>query len=324
MLNFDYYETLSVSQDASAEEIKKAYRKLAMETHPDRSPGDARSEKRFIKINEAYCVLSDPGKRSQYDQYRRVGHHSGRFNGTGLGYSQDKIFRDFFTGRQAVNKPENWLSGGDGVAIIVPFRIDDGLVVQSADNKTLIAKSRIIGALRGEFIMITEPTVQISDRISTVIHENIKCFYLNKSGLYSFRSTYRRELINNVICIEYPKKVDVRERRRDRRIKVNVEASFFLSDYEDLFYGVMTDISTGGCRLTLKPQTSISDGAKAVVTFRLPDKVLVSNLEAKVVKISHIMKNKATAFGLSFTGPPDELTKVANFCEFCMIFELES
>jgi curved DNA-binding protein len=97
MSNFDYYETLSVSADASAEEIKKAYRKLALETHPDRNPDDVRAEERFKKINEAYGVLSDPGKRTQYDQYRRVGYQPGRPQGSGFGYSQDEILRDFFT-----------------------------------------------------------------------------------------------------------------------------------------------------------------------------------------------------------------------------------
>jgi curved DNA-binding protein len=101
MSNFDYYETLSVSPDASAEEIKKAYRKLALETHPDRNPGDVRAEERFKKINEAYGVLSDPGKRTQYDQYRRVGYQPGRTRGSGFGYSQDEIFRDFFTSGHA-------------------------------------------------------------------------------------------------------------------------------------------------------------------------------------------------------------------------------
>ena len=269
-------------------------------------------------------MLSDPGKRSQYDQFRRAGQQNGRSHGNAFGSSRDKMFRDFFTNRHAANKPENWMSGGDGVSIIIPFRIEDGLVVQSADNKRLMAKSRIIGALRGEFIMITDPTVQINDRISAAIHDNIQCFYLNKNGLYSFRSRYRKELVNNVICIEYPQKVQVRERRRDRRIKVDIDACFNLSDYADLFYGAMTDISAGGCRLVLKKQTSVSEGAEAVLTFRLPNKVLVDKLEATVVKASHIMKNKATSLGISFTGPPDELSKVTNFCEFCMLIELES
>src|SRR5208337_3540389 len=101
MSNFDYYEMLSVSPDASAEEIKKAYRKLALETHPDRNPGNAGAEERFKKINEAYGVLSDSGKRTQYDQYRRLGYQPGRTQGSGFGYSQDEIFRDFFTGGHA-------------------------------------------------------------------------------------------------------------------------------------------------------------------------------------------------------------------------------
>lgn len=101
MSNFDYYQTLNVSSEASVEEIKKSYRKLALETHPDRNPGDARAEERFKKINEAYGVLSDSQKRAQYDQYRQLGYQPGRPQGTGFGYSQEEIFRDFFTSRQS-------------------------------------------------------------------------------------------------------------------------------------------------------------------------------------------------------------------------------
>ena len=64
----DYYKILGVPRGASAEEIKKTYRKLAMRYHPDRNPGDKQAEDRFKEINEAYQVLSDPQKRSRYDQ----------------------------------------------------------------------------------------------------------------------------------------------------------------------------------------------------------------------------------------------------------------
>jgi curved DNA-binding protein len=64
----DYYKILGVPRGSSADEIKKAYRKLAMQYHPDRNPGDRQAEDRFKEINEAYQVLSDPQKRTRYDQ----------------------------------------------------------------------------------------------------------------------------------------------------------------------------------------------------------------------------------------------------------------
>jgi curved DNA-binding protein len=64
----DYYKVLGVERNADAQEIKKAYRKLAMQHHPDRNQGNKKSEEKFKDINEAYQVLSDPGKRSRYDQ----------------------------------------------------------------------------------------------------------------------------------------------------------------------------------------------------------------------------------------------------------------
>ena len=69
----DYYEVLGVSKDASADDIKKAYRKAAMKYHPDRNPGDKTAEEKFKEAGEAYEVLSDADKRARYDQYGFAG-----------------------------------------------------------------------------------------------------------------------------------------------------------------------------------------------------------------------------------------------------------
>jgi molecular chaperone DnaJ len=76
MAKQDYYATLGVARDASAEDLKKAYRKLAMQHHPDRNPGDKQAEAKFKEVNEAYDVLKDDQKRAAYD--RSATRHSSR------------------------------------------------------------------------------------------------------------------------------------------------------------------------------------------------------------------------------------------------------
>jgi molecular chaperone DnaJ len=89
-LDRDYYEVLGVAKDASADEIKKAYRKLARANHPDANPDDPKAEQRFKDVGEAYAVLSDADKRREYDELRRLGAAGfgaggGGFGGGGFG-----------------------------------------------------------------------------------------------------------------------------------------------------------------------------------------------------------------------------------------------
>jgi molecular chaperone DnaJ len=90
----DYYEILGVSKSASADEIKKAYRKVAMQYHPDRNPGDKAAEEKFKEAAEAYEVLSDADKRAQYDRFGHAG-ISGAGRGFGGGMNMDDIFSQF-------------------------------------------------------------------------------------------------------------------------------------------------------------------------------------------------------------------------------------
>ena len=83
----EYYEVLGVSKGASSQDIKKAYRKLALKYHPDKNKGDKASEEKFKEISEAYAVLSDKEKKQQYDTYGSTGFHQR--------YSQEDIFRNF-------------------------------------------------------------------------------------------------------------------------------------------------------------------------------------------------------------------------------------
>ncbi len=111
MANKDYYETLGVSKDASEDDLKKAFRKLAMKYHPDRNKDNKEAEAKFKEINEAYQVLSDPEKRSQYDRFGTTDFNGSQgFDGAGFGGFED-IFESFFgggfsSGRRNQNAPQ--------------------------------------------------------------------------------------------------------------------------------------------------------------------------------------------------------------------------
>ncbi len=113
----DYYETLEISKSATQDEVKKAYRKKALQFHPDRNPGDAGAEKKFKEISEAYEVLSDESKRKAYDQYGKAGVQGmGSGGGQGHGYANMdealRTFMDAFGGNGADSIFESFFGGG--------------------------------------------------------------------------------------------------------------------------------------------------------------------------------------------------------------------
>ena len=110
MAKEDYYDTLGVARGADADALKQAYRKLAMQYHPDRNPGDTEAEHKFKQVNEAYDVLKDDQKRAAYDRFGHAafeggapgGQPGGGFDfGSGFADIFDEMFGDFMGGRRS-------------------------------------------------------------------------------------------------------------------------------------------------------------------------------------------------------------------------------
>ena len=130
----DYYELLGVSRTASADDLKKAFRKLAMQHHPDRNKDDKEAEKRFKTINHAYDILKDPEKRAAYDRYGPAafeggtgpGGPGGPFGGGAQGFDFGSVFGDIFE------------EIGSGRAEVVTGNIDHvdeaGIVLESGER----------------------------------------------------------------------------------------------------------------------------------------------------------------------------------------------
>ncbi len=127
MAKHDYYEALGVERTATADEIKKAYRKMAVKHHPDKNPGDHSSEEKFKEIGEAYEVLSDPQKRAAYDQYGHAAFDARARGGFGRGagggfHDPFEIFREVFGGGGGIF--DDLFGGGRGDPT-APQRGDD-------------------------------------------------------------------------------------------------------------------------------------------------------------------------------------------------------
>lgn len=163
MIKQDYYELLGVARTASADEIKKAYRKLAIKYHPDKNPGDKAAEEKFKDVSQAYEVLSDPEKRARYDQFGpdafsagggAAGHQGGGFQDPfdifsqvfgGRGGGGGSIFEEFFGGgrRQSGN------GATDGSDLRYDLEIDFEDAAYGADTKITIPRLTTCGGCGG-------------------------------------------------------------------------------------------------------------------------------------------------------------------------------
>jgi c-di-GMP-binding flagellar brake protein YcgR len=205
----------------------------------------------------------------------------------------------------------------------IPFKIDDEIMVRSLDTISHRTKTRIIGAVHGDSILIQEPVVAINDRFFAIFDHAFECSYFTQGYRYNFLSRYRSHVLRDIVCIEYPKKVQVQQIRKHRRIMVNIEIKLAALSSPKWFSADMADISEGGCRLILKSKATMTKGMKVLLVFRLPNEDVVEELRAVVLRSISIPGSEATEVGLSFTGPGSELVKISNFCQFCMFFDVE-
>ena len=131
----DYYEVLGVDKNASEDEIKRAYKKLARKYHPDMNPGDKEAEEKFKEINEANEVLSDPEKKASYDQFGFAGTDPNYGAGQGGGFGGGFDFGDLVRGRRStvarieegMVRPTLAATPGD-LSLVLPKRILDGII----------------------------------------------------------------------------------------------------------------------------------------------------------------------------------------------------
>ncbi len=171
----DYYQTLGVSKTASADEIKKAYRKLAVKYHPDKNPGDKSAEEKFKQVSEAYDVLSDPKKRKQYDQfgsdYFRAGGASaggagGAYGGGGFRDPYDifsqvfggaygsggvnaEMFENLFSGSSRRGRRSSPQGGRNGADLQYKLEISFDEAVHGTDKRVRLAKYDVCAACSG-------------------------------------------------------------------------------------------------------------------------------------------------------------------------------
>ena len=168
----DFYKILGVAKDASDADIKKAYRKLARQYHPDTNSGDTAAEKKFKDISEAYSVLSDPDERQQYDAIRAMG-GGARFAPHGAGSTANGGFEDLFGGLfTGGGRQSGGFSGAGGVPPEFADLFGGGFgggpagyqrAPQKGADRTASTSISFSGSIRGTTIGLREPDGEVID-----------------------------------------------------------------------------------------------------------------------------------------------------------------
>jgi hypothetical protein len=202
----------------------------------------------------------------------------------------------------------------------VPFKLGSEIVLRSSSNPSHKAKSKIIGVLEREFVMVQKPVFAISENITAIVEGDFLVAYLHEGYLFTFKSRFNRKLIMDIICIDYPQTFEVEQVRKDPRVKVNLEAIVNISDMN--LSGLVKDISENGCSFEIPKIISLFKGLGLVATFTLPNDELIKDLRCNIASVKYNQIYKKTEIGSEYLGPGDEISKIRELVKFCMRFKV--
>jgi len=201
----------------------------------------------------------------------------------------------------------------------IPFELGATMVLRSLANTAHRAKTKIIGVIHHDIIMIENPVFEVNDRLSASVGDFL-CLYMLDGRVYKFTSRFHKDILKNIIAIEYPDYFEVQQLRKHPRVKVILEVEVTLGDRQ--FAGDIKDISEGGCGLELPSMVPVVKGTEMVLTFVLPDNQVIEGMRCTIMNMQYLYAWRKTHVGMSFLGPESELKKIQKFSQMCMYFRV--
>lgn len=202
----------------------------------------------------------------------------------------------------------------------IPFQLGAQILLRPYTDRSHRAKSKIIGVLEKEFILIENPVFSVSENITAIVEDDLMVAYAYDGYLFTFKSRFNRELIKNIVCIDYPETFQMEQLRDEPRVKVNLEAAVTIGDIK--LSGILRDISATGCMLEIQKIISLFKGLGLTLTFTLPDDQLIKDLHCTISSVKYNQIHKKTDIGAKFSGPSEEIEKIRGLVNFCMRFKV--
>ncbi len=202
----------------------------------------------------------------------------------------------------------------------IPFQLGAEILVRSSANRSHKTKSKIIGVLEKEFIMIENPVFIISDNIKAIVEDDLMIAYVYEGYLFTFLSRFNRNLIRNIVCIDYPDTFQIENLREEPRVKVNLATEININDMK--MPGTVRNLSKSGASVEVPKIISIFKGLECIITFTLPNDQLIKNLRCKISGVKYNQIHKKTEISVIFAEPSEEISKIRELIRFCMRFKV--